>query len=397
MKFKLKRINNQYLLIYLIIIITCFFPFYIRNTNDYNLKFTMLQIPVIIFILCNIRYFFSRNKKNLFFLCVILLYFCGFIYESILYSECYWAAFYRTCIFLMIWILIQYRKNDREFDLNFDNFIIAVFTLSVLCSLIFYLWGGEAIILNMDKITIRRQGVFSDSRLTWLFIHKSAYGLLIDAVLSLIIRKKNNIQKYLLIILYFIALYFVNSMVSLVSAILIVFAEYIRTKEITKQKIIRVCLLMVGISIISVVLYYYIILKRDLSTLGSRLYIWNAVPELFKKYPHGMGLDFANETFVVDVMGFTANNLHNVILNEILHYGRYIGILFLVLLIYIPIHFIRFSKNKVSDIILIVAMLLPMVFDQALNDLTFPLYMLILVTRFSDFKYHVGGKVYVSD
>ena len=106
-----------------------------------------------------------------------------------------------------------------------------------------------------------------------------------------------------------------------------------------------------------------------------------------------MGIEFANVTFVVDVMGFNANNLHNVLLNEILHYGLYAGILFLILLIYIPLRCIKISKNRISDIILVLGLLLPMMFDQALNDLTFPLYMIILFVRFANY----GGIAYVSN
>ena len=392
MNFKIRKIRSEVVLLYLIVVITSVFPLYRRDTNDYNLNFTLLQIPIILYVLCHAKTFLRRKCYNRPFLYIIVLYFFVFLYESIVFSGCYWSLLYRISTFLMIWILCQYKYRDDDTFILLENFIVSMFTLSVLCSLAFYLWGGDAIILNMEKIVIRRQGVFSDSRLTWLFIHKSAYGLLINAVLSLIVKRRNGMKRTALIILYLIALCFVNSMVSLASAILIIISEYIKTKEITREFLIRLCLMICGASVICFALYYYVIMKKDLSTLGSRLYIWSAVPQLLKKYPHGMGLEFANVTFVVDVMGFNANNLHNVLLNEVLHYGLYAGILFLILLIYIPLYCIKISKNRTSDIVLVLGLILPMMFDQALNDLTFPLYMIILFIRFINY----GGIAYVS-
>lgn len=393
------RVGNtksaKYLFAYFLIIVSCFFPAYLYSTNEQNLIFTMAEIPLFLFLVSQSYFLLRRKKYNTLFLFVVSVYFLIFLYIDAVYLGCYWALFYKTASFLFIWVLYQIKEqkvNSFAYFRSLEGGIILLFTISVLMSLLGFIIGLDAIHMYLPNISPRAQGVYSDLRLTWVFMHKSTYGLLLVGVLGLIFKRKSLPYRRSLIILYLLTIVIVNSMVSLVAALAVAFSAYIETKKITRQFLIRLVSVGLVALLVGSVVYYYLVLNRNLSSLGSRLYIWMKIPELFQSYPTGMGKQFSSVRVWVENAGFSVNNLHNVALNEALHYSIPVGILFTILVFYIPVHTIKNARSKLPKVVLMTGLVLPMVFDQALHDVILPFYLLILFLCFYDYEPIFGGE-----
>lgn len=374
----------KYLCMYLIIFMSCFFPAYCFYVNEENLIFTTVQIPLSIYILSQYKLLLKANKKHIILLVLILIYFFFFLYANVVYNmECYWALFFKTSTFVFLWMLLQNnleKNKDIQYINIFLNVIIFCFTVTVIVSLIGYLLGVDAIHLNLADLDIRANGVYSDKRLTWLFMHKSTYGLLIVAMLYIILQKENLPCRKIIIIMYLITIVAINSMVSLISAIIIFFVKYMETQKYNRAFVLKIFIIFVGGLFVGIVGYCYLATNRDISSLGSRTFIWNSIPQIFEQYPHGMGKQYYSIKFWIERTGigsYYVNNLHNVFINEMLHYSIPVGIIYILLLLYIPIVSIKKSKNKLQTILLTMGLMLPMFFDQSVKDIILPFYLLL--------------------
>lgn len=321
---------------------------------------------------------------------IILLYFAIFLYYDIVYLKCYWALFYKVASFLLLWDFAARESdswvNRNSFYAELTDTILSLFSFAIILSLIANVIGVDAIFLDLNEFHIRstKSGIFLDERLTWVFMHKSTYGLLLVIALVLLKKRREFPFRKLWIFVYFMAAIRINSMVSIVCMCGVLFAYYVETKAINRKTIIKLfCAFFIGLFLASIA-YYVVALGRNISSLGDRAYIWAIYSDSLQKYPHGMGKSFFTDSFWLEAGGRYINNFHSVLLNEMIHYSIPVGLFFIVLVLYYPIKYIKSSPSKVKNIILLVAIFLPMLFDQALNDLIFPIFSIMLKLCFSD-------------
>lgn len=390
MKLKIKNLHNlKYLGIYVLAFLTCFFPAYLCETNQYNLIFCTLEIPLILLL---VKYMTSiSGKRNKFMLLIIIIYFSVFSYYNIRYLQCYWSMFYKVGCFLMLWGMTEcdiLNERHEQFIDTIMGAVIFIFTITVVVSIIGNLFNLDAIWCDLENFHLRGEGAFDDRRLTWVFMHKSSYGMLLVGVLALILKKKDLEHRKILIGLYAIAALLINSMVSLVSFMLVIIAYYVGTKKIDAKFLIRFAILGVIALLVGGIGYYYIAMYRDLSSLGGRMYIWAMYKDRLSKYPFGMGKEFYSVVFWMTTKksGRYISNFHNTILNEMIHYSIPVGVLYSILLLFIPIRTIIKKEQKLKNIILAVAIMLPAMGDQAVNDLVLPLYLIILYLCFAEYS-----------
>lgn len=391
LKIKLKRSYFEditYLQIILLAVFSFLFPLYICDTNRHNLLFTAAEIPLLIYLFANIGK--KQKYRKRLFLFLLAVYFLTFLYYDILYLQCYWALFYKTFSFLMLYDFASKERDTRKKQTysyaEITDIILYIFSFAVLLSIVANVIGVDAIYLDFNEFHIRstKSGVFLDERLTWVFMHKSTYGLLLILALALLIKRKTFPYRKIWICIYFIAAIRINSMVSLTCMCVVPFAYYIETKTFNRKTLIKMVLaFFIGIFTAGII-YYVVASERNMSSLGDRVYIWRIYADSLSKYPHGMGKTFFTESFWLAAGGRNINNFHNVYLNELLHYSIPVGTLFTLLIYYYPINFIKSNPSKAKNIILLFAISMPMIFDQALNDLIFPIFLIMLKLCFAN-------------
>ena len=291
----------------------------------------------------------------------------------------------------MLWGMTECDTLNERHEQFIDTImgtVIFIFTITVVVSIIGNLFNLDAIWCDLENFHLRGEGAFDDRRLTWVFMHKSSYGMLLVGVLALILKKKDLEHRKILIGLYAIAALLINSMVSLVSFMLVIIAYYVGTKKIDAKFLIRFAILGVIALLVGGIGYYYIAMYRDLSSLGGRMYIWAMYKDRLSKYPFGMGKEFYSVVFWMTTKksGRYISNFHNTILNEMIHYSIPVGVLYSILLLFIPIRTIIKKEQKLKNIILAVAIMLPAMGDQAVNDLVLPLYLIILYLCFAEYS-----------
>lgn len=381
--------NIRYFNLILLTIVSFIMPFYICETNRHNLIFSMPEIPLVILVFYEALS--SDRKRDKLYKLLLLAYFIVFMNYNIFYLQCYWALFFKVLSFLLMSFVDAWDrecKKEQNFIWEFTDSIIFIFTIAVILSIFARVVGIDAIYCDLHSFHMRARdsGIFLDERLTWVFMHKSSYGLLLVAALSLLMKRKRYPYRKYIIILYIIATLMINSMVTLVSIIIILFVNFLEAKQFSQKAILRFFFLMCIGVISGIVTYYIVILNRNLSNLGDRAYIWAIYASSLKKYPHGMGKTFFTKTFFMPISGGTGrniNNFHNVLLNEMIHYSIPVGLLYGILITYFPIKYIIISDNKIKNSMILVALILPMIFDQAMNDLILPIYLIMLKLSFS--------------
>lgn len=380
----------KYFHVFLLVFFSCLFPSYVCKTNEYNLVFAMAEIPVFLFITYESNRILRQKKKlkDIFFLLLVAIYFLVFLYIDNASYQYYWPLIYKTCSFVLLWMLYQFdlrTPSVQKYLEWIENCIIVLFTFTVLGSLFGYIVGLDAIHLNLENISLRAQGVYTDNRLTWVFYHKSTYGLLINCVMCLVLKKADLPYRKVLIIIYVVALVAVNSFVSLVAAAIIIFVFFMRGRTNTVAFARKLIIVIFVALLVGGIGYFFLTMNRNISTMGSRIYIWGLAEELLVQYPYGMGETFGSISYYISEIGFSVNNLHNVFLNEMLHYSIFVGVLFTALLLYNPIRALVKSHHKVTVCIVEMGLFLPLLFDQALNDQVFPFYLLLSFLIVRDF------------
>lgn len=391
MRIQIRHFKNYKYLQFLILTVFSFvFPFYISETNMLNLSFVIVEIPLIILVILCINN--KRLKRDKTFICLLLIYVIFFLYVDIAYLDCYWALIYKTFSFFLLWNIETLEKQKlgtiRGFSEEFTDSIIIIFSFTVVLSLVANIIGIDAVFLDLQSFHIRssNSGVFLDKRLTWVFMHKSTYGLLLILGLALLMKRKNFPYRKIFIILYFIAGIRVNSMVSIVGLCMVMFAYFLETKSMNRKKFIKLLIVIVVGAIVAGVIYFIVALERNLSSLGDRAYIWGIYGESLRQYPYGLGKDFFTQKFWLPEAGRYINNFHNVIFNEMIHYSIPVGLLFTAMIFYYPIKYIVKNKCKMKNIVLLVGIMLPTFFDQALNDLIFPIFLIMIKLCFSNYN-----------
>ncbi|MGL4109658.1 hypothetical protein [Clostridium sp. LP20] len=253
----------------------------------------------------------------------------------------------------MIFYILLIKKIDQEFlqDNNIIGFFIKCVVLTLVLSIIYYLIGRDAVYLVNGEISFTAQGGYTDKRLTWIFGHKSSYSLMILMFTGIVIKYKQEIKRHKsILILLAVVCVLTNSKTALPFIIALVGYDLICNSK-NKNLIIRMIkviiipiLFIVGSSIIIKSLAE----SRDITSLGSRTYIYDAAKLNLSIMPHGIGDKFGEMMFTTQV--FPVDNFHNIFLNEMLVFGVGVGVAYFLLFTTIGIS--NIGTNGLSSLIL---------------------------------------------
>lgn len=292
------------------------------------------------------------NKHKIFykvFILLIILYNLVFAYYNILYHHYFIEQINKTISFILLLMLI---KNIDDHFLRANKiieFLIMCIMITSIGSIIYYFWGGDAINIQNFEIALRRQGVFVDKRLTWLFGHKSSYGLMLILFLSIIIRYK-DLFKIKIIFLFSIVtivftIFLTGSSSTLGLTFILLLFSVISKYKFKRNIILTIFLVIIGVLVsyfTAIYIYDIISESRNITTVGHRTYIYGAAKYYLGMYPHGIGKEFGNLIFTYDIMQI--DNFHNVFLNEMLRFSILVGLIYT--LIFATISFYSIIKNK---------------------------------------------------
>ncbi len=241
-----------------------------------------------------------------------------------------------TMIFL-IYDMVEY----EYIILNIKKIIIYIFLGTSIAALIMLCFGYSKIDISFDHILTfipTKDYIATDNeiRLAWLTSHKSRYalycliGILFIYNTNLVDRKIKNIS----ILLLYINLFLTSSLTSIAIGIVAwILLQYKKIFEFINKHKWSKYIIIVTIFIGFITTVIYISGRRNILTLGSRLYIWQSAIGQIVKEPMGivaMGKDFlmSNEN-----LNFLFTNGHNIFLNELIERGVIGTVLFLFIFI----------------------------------------------------------------
>ncbi|VYU05271.1 hypothetical protein [Clostridium butyricum] len=294
-----------------------------------------------------------KNADNIFviFLFIILVIYnvLAFI-NNVQYNNYYIEQINKSISFMFFISILS--KIDYEFlkKNNVITFLLKTITLSLVLSIIYhFVIGGDAIRFENYGVDFSRRWTFSDDRLTWVFGHKSTYALMLVLFISIGLKFKDFFKRkkeyIFFIVVNLIVAKLISSATLIILLILIFTTYYIKNYNFKKYKIIA--LLLIPIVIIFAILAFYCAFnvigkQRDLSTIGSRTYIYKAAIDNIKYFPNGVGKDFGN--IFVNAQVVQVENFHNIFLNEIFRFSIPVG--FMYFLLHILVSFRGISINR---------------------------------------------------
>lgn len=380
------KFSIVHIVLYLYFCVLFFVPYYITYENSYVESFVLSSAILMI---CNIYIFRYKKKKTLFynrkkefvFVSVLILFIIFFIIANIRLG-CWYSMINQVnaFIFLYLW---GTRICGYEDDINkIMKNMAGLFLISVIFSILLRIVGGDAIKFYNNNLYIRYQGGYSDKRLTYIFNHKSEYGLvlLLFFIYSLYYLKSK--YKKVMILCITLALLLTNSVVNIVCAI-ITLATYMYTKYWNRcgkyVKVLISIIFYLSILVGSIILISVISGIRDLSDLGSRTIIWQNGLKYLTENVDGIGKGFQIIKFDIG-LDFYVNNFHNIFLNEMLQFSNIVGILYTILIFLVVFYSMFDSRHKITSIINVIAIILPLMFDNSLWITTLPLYITLIYT-----------------
>lgn len=293
------------------------------------------------------------NKHKIFykvFILLIILYNLIFAYYNILYHHYFIEQINKTISFTLLLVLIKKINNDFLRDNKIIEFLIMCIMITSIGSIIYYFLGGDAINIENFDIIFRKQGVFVDKRLTWVFGHKSSYGLMLVLFLSIIIRYKDLFKSKIIFLFSIFTIVFTifltGSSSTLGLTFILLLFSVISKYKFKRNIILTIFLVIIGalVSYFAAIYIYDIISEgRNITTLGNRTYIYGAAKYYLGMYPHGIGKEFGNLIFTYEIMHI--DNFHNIFLNEMLRFSILVGVIYT--LIFITIAFYSTIKHRI--------------------------------------------------
>lgn len=337
-------------LIKIFIVVNLFIP-YVVKINYRNCTFILSNlISLFLILILGVRK--ARNKYPI--LLIVLVFFYNlicFIYNYE-YHNYYIEQFNKSISFILLIMLIIKMDIDYFIRNKIINFLIICINLTVVLSIIYYLSGGEAIVIENRDIIFRSQGYFEENRLTWIYGHKSTYGLMLIMFVSIIYRFRRTFTKkinyYISLSLIFIAILISASVTTIVALFIVSSFYYISNKKINKSYLMKAIIpfLIIAFIILLICVINYIGNRRDLTTLGSRTYIFNAARYNLGLYPNGIGKEFGQLRMSAEIL--MVENFHNIFLNEMLRFSINVGIIYFIIFVAMALFAIR--KNTYLSI-----------------------------------------------
>ena len=392
--FKYNNIKYESIVSFLIklsILVSLFFPFEIKK-GSYNDIFILNNFVVsLIFIFCNFSKSNKRDKNvNSMFLVIysilILIYNILFFIYNLYYHAYFIEQVNKTISFIYLIVLIKNIDNNFIKKHRIIEFLICSIVLTSILSIISFILGVDAITIKNFNISIRMRGMFGDDRLTWIFGHKSSYGLLLLLFLGIMIKYrncfKNKVIFFLSVALNSVTIIFTSSSTAIALMVLVIMCAILANYNFKKRYYLIIILLPMFLILfyyVSIFVYQYVSENRDLSNMGMRTYIYQAADYYINLYPNGIGKEFGD--FEFSAGGMIVNNLHNIFFNEAIRFSIPVGITYFIIFIWITIYSIS-KNNKLFSLSIWISCFVLFFMDYALRTDLLSLFIFLVYLLF---------------
>lgn len=365
------------------IFVNLFFP-YVNRIDSKNVTFILSNF-ISSFIILILVFKNRKNKKNKIFLFFLLI--MIFIYNILagknnyLYNNYFIEQINKTISFIFFMALIYKIDDDFIKKYKIIEFLIYSIVTSVFFSFLFYLIGGDALRFENGGFSIRGDGVYSDRRLTWIFGHKSTYGIMLLLFIALVLKNKSIFKRkknfYLSLGLLIFTTIITGSATTLILLVFVLSAYCISVYDFKRVNMLILALIPLGLltfSIIALLVLDKVGETRNLATLGSRSYIFKAAINNLKLYPNGIGKEFGS--IWMDAVVIRIENFHNIFLNEMLRFSIPVGVMYTLILIYINIYCCL--KKNIFYISVVLSTLILCSIDHSLRTEQLSIYFFII-------------------
>ena len=370
------------LLMYFYLVLAMFLPFYSYTTNINNVTFILPNVAVCFIILIDI--FLNKGKLKIRgedrdYIVALIIFLVISFYYNFNYNSSYWVTFNRSITLMFVIVLLQTERSNYT---KIINYTVNIMCLAALFSLLLrFIYNIDCLYLQNNHISLRTVGgAFYDNRLTYVFIHKSGFGLVLLLLFLLILWNPGIKFQKIKMIITVITIAVTNSATSIAALFICIIEYYATRKELSRNRMIIKLIMELVCIVLAYFSYIYLSDIRDISSGGGRFYIWSAGIEALKQYPTGIGDDFYSRQFIAN--GQLYNNFHNVFINEMIHYSVVEGITFIIVTSLPFIKSINRFKNKSNLIWEFIAIILIMSMDNALHDSFYTLFMYLICLIF---------------
>lgn len=256
----------------------------------------------------------------------------------------------------MLFLIYDFVNSDYIIE-KLNKFIFYIFLITSIAAIIMVVLGYSKIDLSFEYgiyLTPTKTYLMWDHeiRLSWLTSHKSRYALYCLIGIFFVNYNKfiNKKMKVFTIVLLYINLILSSSITSIAigGLALIFILKDIILNLFSRFRWLKI-LTIIGVPVIGIVSIWIVSMKRNIFTLGSRLYIWQSAMQQIAIDPMGnvsMGSDFLMSNPNLD---FQFTNGHNIFINELIERGIIGSILFIVVLL--TMLFIYYKNRKIEYLV----------------------------------------------
>lgn len=256
----------------------------------------------------------------------------------------------------MLFLIYDFVNSDYIIE-KLNKFIFYIFLITAIAAIVMVILGYSKIDLSFEHgiyLTPTKTYLMWDHeiRLSWLTSHKSRYALYCLIGIFFVNYNKfvNKKMKIFTIILLYINLILSSSITSIaIGGLALIFILKDMILSLFRRFRWLKILTMVSVPIIGVVGIWIVSMKRNIFTLGSRLYIWQSAMHQIGSDPMGnvsMGSDFLMTNPNLD---FPFTNGHNIFINELIERGIIGCILFVALIL--AMLFIYYKNRRIEYLV----------------------------------------------
>lgn len=341
------------------VVLTFFFPAYYSDFKK-DMYFIGFLWPYGILILLMGMLFLKncrRKWKNQRFAIPLLLLLIGYVLLSLYVNEVHhkwmWEEIHNTVAFAFVGMLIVYPDMLDDLEFDFVKFTMHCIVLSVFCGIVISLMGYERLeICNHEIQVIALSERYNESRMSWIYYHKSQFGMMMIVFAGFLYRYRNKFRSLVHFaaaeVIVAVALYLSHSWASLLMAFLIpagIFMDVLCEKKVWKNRkfwYVTIPVLLAGAAAFWK-LFEKMAAERNLLTLGYRIPIWNSSVEYIMEHPWGVGKQFGTNLIAIDETNIL-NNCHNVFLNAMYRFSIPVGALFILMFFLVLVY--AFTRKK---------------------------------------------------
>ncbi|WP_163092848.1 O-antigen ligase family protein [Bacillus cereus] len=346
------------LIIYGVFLSSFFFIVGNRFNNTYIYPSGILCFMYIVYTLLNLlkvgslRVNLPKRELTLILFLITYMLFTFFIglYIGLENKSIYKVFFDNLYIFTFILMLTTFSWTD-DFSIKLSKMVSYSFIAMGLIGIFLYIKGiyGLGIRFSSPYFTVFDENTmmhyFSEVRFQSVFSQKTKYAFY--CLTGMFILKTNSHLdikiRWIGIIILAINVVLTNSIMSL-GAMVVLMVTFIEYKKINKYfRYLIVLVTILGAIICSFIVFNYTADVRDLSSWGSRKYIWEGALDLLRQHPNGV-----IDNWYLYKINIYFQGAHNVFLNEFLDYGIIGGGLFLIIYCLIFYNLFKISKETIG-------------------------------------------------